>query len=165
MMRRRLTLGPAAVTAVAAAVVLAGCTADSAAPPSAKSTAAASAPSVAPLPAETEWRLEGVKAGMLDDAVVRDELGETTLELSGAREARGTAGCRTFEADYEIVDDDLVQVTRLDVDESGCAASYPAIGSFTSFVTMQRLRATLDGDVLSLATLDGAYALVFGAVE
>jgi heat shock protein HslJ len=111
------------------------------------------------------WRLRQVRSGALDAAAVREAMGETTVTLDDADTATGTAGCRTFEADYELENTQSISITALSVDESACPAPQPGLDDFVAFVTAAPVRAEFAPGLLTLSTRDGAYSMVFESVE
>jgi heat shock protein HslJ len=134
-------------------------------PPSASASARPSPTSMSSGAEAEVWRLRDVRSGALDEAAVREAVGETTVTLEDSDTATGAAGCRTFEADYTLENLQTVDITRLDVDESACPTPQPALDDFVAFVTAEPVRAEFGAGLLTLSTRDGAYAMVFESEE
>jgi hypothetical protein len=149
------------------ALLLAGCTmaplisSPTPMPPSEASSARPAPTSMSSASGGEVWRLRDVRSGALDAAAVRTAIGDASITLEDTDTATGTAGCRSFEADYELENSQTVRVTELRVDESACPAPTPALPDFVSFVTAEPVRAELGPGLLTLSTRDGAYAMVF----
>jgi hypothetical protein len=152
------------------ALVLVGCTmaplisSPTPLPPS-ESTSASPTPTGVDSIGGEAWTLRDVKAGPLDAAAVRSTIGATSITLAGTDEVTGTAGCRTFEAEYELENAMELRVTDLRVDESGCPAPTPGLAEFETFVTGEPVRAEFAGGLLTLSTRGGAYAFAFEAQD
>jgi hypothetical protein len=152
------------------ALVLVGCTmaplisSPTPLPPSESASASPTPTGVDSVGGEA-WALRDVKAGPLDAAAVRSTIGATSITMAGTDAVTGTAGCRTFEADYELENAMELRVTSLHVDESGCAAPTPGLADFEAFVTSEPVRAEFAGGTLTLSTRGGAYALAFEAQD
>lgn len=150
-----------------ATLLLAGCTmaplisSPTPLPPGEPSGEAPSPTSMSSMVGDEVWTLRDVKAGALDAGAVRAAIGDASITLADADTATGTAGCRTFEATYELVNSRTLRVTGLTVDESRCTAATPRLDQFVDFVTSAPISAQLSGDLLTLSSHEGAYAMVF----
>jgi hypothetical protein len=149
------------------ALVLVGCTmaplisSPTPLPPSEARSASPEPTSVDSIGTGEVWTLRDVKAGPLDHAAIRSTIGPATVSLVDTDTATGTAGCRTFTADFDFETAMEVRITELTVDESGCAAPTPGLADFESFVTDKPISAQLAAGLLTLSMHDGTYAFVF----
>jgi heat shock protein HslJ len=105
----------------------------------------------------TDWRLESLISGETVSSVIGE--GFLRLEISGA--LAGNAGCRDVAGRYSL-DGATVVVSGFTLAAADCPGEFTEQEDHVGAVLGDRFTATIDGDSLTVTTIDGDLALGYG---